>query len=87
MRVFSLAAVSAATWYNVGLIVVLLSLLIVGTVAYRAWHEAHEDIEPVSPEDLLASFEEARAAGELDDEEYERVRQRIREGGPGPGPN
>jgi hypothetical protein len=55
-----------------------------GVIAHRAWAEAHEDVEPVSTEDLLASFEEARAAGEIDDEEYERVRKRLSEGGSRP---
>jgi hypothetical protein len=34
--------------------------------------------EPDSPGDLLASFEQAHAAGELDDEEFERVRARLK---------
>ena len=38
--------------------------------------------EPDSPEDLLASFEQAHAAGELNAQELERVRERL---GRGPG--
>ena len=30
----------------------------------------NEDVEPASPEELLAAFEEARSEGELDEEEY-----------------
>ena len=41
------------------------------------WEEIHDVEEPDSPTDLLESFEEAHAAGELDDEEFERVRRRL----------
>ena len=62
---------------NAILVVVLLSLAVAAVVGFRAWQDAHEDVEPVSPEELLASFEEARARGELDEEEYARVRERL----------
>lgn len=77
------AAIPFTAWYYLGLAVVVLSLLVVGVVAYRAWSEAHEDLTPVSEDDLLASFQQARSAGELDDEEYEKVRRRIRDGDAG----
>ncbi len=76
-RAALLASFSARTWYNVGLVVVLAALALTGVVAYRAWHEAHEEIEPASAEELLATFEQARAAGELDEEEYARVRREL----------
>jgi hypothetical protein len=79
----SLVALSTATWYNVGLAVVVVSAAIMALIAYRAWAEAHEDLDPVSNQDLLASFEQARADGELDEEEYDRVRKRIRDAGGG----
>ncbi len=72
-----LQAISPAVWYNLGLIVVLVATVVMIVVAYRAWAEAHEDVEPVSASELLASFEQARADGELDEEEYRRVRDRI----------
>jgi hypothetical protein len=46
-------------------------------IAHRAWSEAHEDVEPVSPGELLATFEQLRAAGEIDDQEFQRVRDRL----------
>jgi hypothetical protein len=72
-----LAALSSAMWYNIGLIVVLLALAVAGVMAYRVWHEVNEEIEPATPAELLATFEQARADGELDDEEYNRVRREI----------
>ena len=41
------------------------------------WEEIHDVEEPDSPDDLLETFEEAHAAGELDDEEFARVRRRL----------
>ncbi len=72
-----LAAVSPAAWYNIGLVVVLVALAIASVMAYRVWHEVNEEIEPATPEELLASFEQARSEGELDDDEYARVRRQI----------
>jgi hypothetical protein len=72
-----LVALSPAAWYNIGLIVVLVALAIAGVTAYRVWREINEEIEPATPEELLASFEQARSAGELDDDEYARVRREI----------
>ena len=71
------AAISPATWYNIGLAVVLVALAVAGVMAYCVWHEVNEEIEPATPEELLASFEQARAEGELDDDEYARVRSEL----------
>jgi hypothetical protein len=78
------AAVSPATWYNIGLGVVLVALVITGVLAYRVWSEVNEDIQPASPEELLATFEQARSEGELDEEEYNRVRQQFEKSIPRP---
>ncbi|HMF37932.1 MAG TPA: hypothetical protein VKF17_14900, partial [Isosphaeraceae bacterium] len=72
-----LVALSPAAWYNIGLAVVLVALAIAGVIAYRVWHEVNEEIEPATPEELLACFEQARSEGELDDDEYARVRREI----------
>jgi hypothetical protein len=76
-RAALLAALSPASWYNIGLVVVLVALAFAGVMAYRVWHEVNEEIEPATPEELLASFEQARSEGELDDDEYARVRREI----------
>jgi hypothetical protein len=53
-------------------------LLVVALVtAYRVWVEIHEVEEPDSPADLLETFEQAYAAGALDDEEFRRVRGQL----------
>jgi hypothetical protein len=80
------AAISPAAWYNIG----LAALLVVGVVAfvwaYRVWSEINEQEDPATAEELMEAFEEARAAGELDEEEYARVRERIRQPGSSPSP-
>jgi hypothetical protein len=63
--------------YYVGL-ALLIGLMVIALVkAYRVWEEIRDVEEPDSPADLLESFEQARAEGELNDEEMERVRQRL----------
>ena len=66
---------SQPTYIGLALLAVLLVAALIK--AYRIWEEIHDVEEPDSPSDLLASFEEAHAAGELDDEELERVRKRL----------
>jgi hypothetical protein len=63
------------TYIGLALLAVLLLILLVK--AYRTWVEIHDVGEPDSPSDLMASFEKAHAAGELDDEELARVRERL----------
>jgi hypothetical protein len=57
------------------LTVVLVPLLI---KARRVWEEIHEVEEPVLPADLLETFEQAHADGEIDDEEFARIRERLK---------
>lgn len=76
-RIEMFASLSPAAWYNLGLVVVLLALAIAAVLAYRVWHEVNEEIEPATPEELLASFDQARSDGELDEEEYVRVRHEL----------
>ena len=53
-------------------------VLVVALVAsYRVWEEIHDVEEPDSPDDLLESFEQAHAAGVLNDQEFDRVRQQF----------
>jgi hypothetical protein len=59
-----------------GLLTVLLVALLINAV--RVWGEIHDVEEPDSPSDLLASFEQAHAKGELDDAEFARVREQLR---------
>jgi hypothetical protein len=63
--------------YYLGLGILLVLMVVALVKAYQMWEELHDVEEPDSPIDLLESFEEAHAAGELDDEEFARVRQRL----------
>jgi hypothetical protein len=65
------------TSYSVGLALLLLTLVFVGVKAYRTWQEVNDDVEPVTHKELLASFKQAREAGELDDDEFARVRRLL----------
>jgi hypothetical protein len=64
------------------LFTVLLAVLLYKAV--RVWSEIQDVEEPDSPSDLLSSFEQAHAAGELDDSELARVRARLGGGISGP---
>jgi hypothetical protein len=74
------------SYYYVGLGVLAVLILIAGIKAYRMWEELRDVEEPDSPGDLLEKFQEAHDAGELDDQEFERVRQRLRDPEPGASP-
>ena len=54
-----------------------MALVLAGVWAYRVYWEVNEDVEPATAEELLASFEQARSEGELDEEEYQRVRRQF----------
>jgi hypothetical protein len=64
-------------YYYLGLGILVILMVIALVKAHQMWEELHDVEEPDSPTDLLESFEHAHAAGELDDEEFERVRQRL----------
>lgn len=74
------ARVDTGVMYYVGLAVVV--AIMIGTIIafYRTWDEMHEDLEPDSPRELLESFREAHAAGEIDDRELERMRTLLETG-------
>ncbi len=74
------AAISFGAYYYVGL--VLLSIIMIALLvhAYRVWEEIHDVEEPDSPSDLLDSFEQAHAEGELDAQELDRVRTLLLDG-------
>jgi hypothetical protein len=57
------------------LLVVLLAASLIKAV--RLWGEIHDVEEPDTPSDLLASFQQAHAEGELDDAEFARVTEKL----------
>lgn len=66
--------------YYVGLAVVVVVVTFALVAFYRTWTEVREDEEPDTPEDILESFIEAHSAGEIDDQELERVRTLLTPG-------
>ena len=73
------AVVLGETAYYVGLAMLSILAIILAVHAYRVWQEIHEVEEPDSPSDLLESFEQAHAEGELNEKELERVRQLLQD--------
>ena len=73
-----LAAALPPGWASI-VPLVLLSVVIVLLLIklYRERQDILDVEEPDSPEDLLQSFEQAHRAGELDDDEFERVKQQL----------
>ncbi len=74
------ARVATGPLYYVGLAVVVVILVWTLVVAYRHWEEMNDVEEPDSPADLLESFRQAHAEGELDDHELDRVRTILSNG-------
>src|SRR5580692_7657119 len=65
----------AGRYGPLALFALLLAVLLAKAV--RTWHEIHEVEEPATPDELLASLEDAHVAGELDDDEIAKVRQQL----------
>jgi hypothetical protein len=77
--------VVSSTSYYIGLAVLIVIMIGVLIAAYRTWWEINDVEEPDSPADLLESFEQAHAEGELDKHELDRVRQLLSTSGEGAG--
>ncbi len=74
----ALAAGVASGWkYYAGLAVVVAVTMLAIAVFYREWREMQDVEEPDQPQDLLDSFVQAHAQGELDAGELERVRRLL----------
>jgi hypothetical protein len=64
-------------YYYVGLAILIVLLVVAAVKTYSVLQEIQDVEEPDSPSDLLETFEQARAAGEIDDAELARVRERL----------
>jgi hypothetical protein len=64
-----------ARYIPLALLVVLLAASLIKAV--RVWGEIYDVEEPDTPSDLLASFQQAHAQGELDDAEFARVTEKL----------
>jgi uncharacterized membrane protein len=71
------ARVDTGPLYYVGLAVIVAIVVGVLIAAYRTWEEIHDVEEPDSPADLLETFRQAHAQGEIDDHELDRVRRLL----------
>ncbi len=60
-----------------GAVLLTVLLVVAAVVAWWHWREAHEEEATDSPDDLLASFEEAYEAGEIDEAEIKRLRAKL----------
>lgn len=67
--------------YYGGLGALVVAMIWAGVLAYRSWQEAHEEIDPATPEELLDAFRQAWMEGELDEQEFNRVRKQLEEKG------
>ena len=83
-RIADAAALGAAApivsplYYYLGLAVLVVAMIWGGVLAYQSWREAHEELDPATPEELLDAFQQARIEGELDEEEFAKVQERLR---------
>ncbi|APW59694.1 hypothetical protein [Paludisphaera borealis] len=76
---FAMEGLTGASYYF-GLAVLVVAMIWGAVLAYRSWEEAHEDLDPATRDELLDVFEQARADGELDEDELARVRSRLDRG-------
>ena len=65
------------SYYYAGLAALVVAMGVGAVWAYRSWEEAHEEIAPATRDELMEAFQQARLEGELDDQEFARIRSRI----------
>jgi len=81
-----LPAISFDGYYYIGLVLLVIIMTALLVHAYRVWEELHDVEDPDSPSDLLDSFEQAHAEGDLDAQELDRVRRLLVDGHASGGP-
>ncbi len=72
---------SSPLYYYLGLAALVGAAIWAGMLAHASWREAHEELDPATPAELLDAFERARAEGDLTDEELAALRRRINKNG------
>lgn len=70
----------ASYYYYGGLGLLAVAMIWAAIIAQRSWEEANEDLDPATPDELLDAFRQARAEGELDENEFARVQRRLKRG-------
>jgi hypothetical protein len=73
----SMAAIDPRLWNYLPLVLLTVSILVGVPLAYRLWREAHEEDEPIRGADMLSDFEQAYAAGKMDEAEFRRLRDLV----------
>lgn len=69
---------SQTLWTYLPVILLVLVMLIGVPAAYRLWREAHqEDEEPASKDERLSQLERAYCAGQMNEEEFRRIRELL----------
>jgi len=77
---------------GLGIGLFVLAMLVGIPLAYRLWRETHQDDERASESEMFSDFEQAYAAGQMDEAEFRRLRDlmigggRRNQGGARPGP-
>jgi hypothetical protein len=73
----NVAAITPKLWSYLPLILLTVSILVGVPLAYRLWRETHEEDEPTRGADMLSDFEQAYAAGKMDEAEFHRIRDLV----------
>jgi hypothetical protein len=73
----SVAAIGPKLWSYLPLLLLVVSILVGVPMAYRLWRETHGEDEPIRGADLLSDFEQAYAAGKMDEAEFRRIRDLV----------
>lgn len=82
--IFAAAQEPTPPYYYLGLAALVVALIVGVVWAYRSWEEAHEELDPATPDELLDAFRKAKMEGDLDEEEFARVSQRLQDPDPRP---
>ena len=72
-------------WELIGVTAVFAGLVLVGALAIRWAKRYRQESEPEPVQDLLETYQAMLDAGEIDEDEFERIRARL-EGEPVPAP-
>lgn len=80
--IFAAAQEPTPPYYYLGLAALVVALIVGVVWAYRSWEEAHEELDPATPDELLDAFRKARLEGDLDEEEFARVSRRLQDADP-----
>jgi hypothetical protein len=73
----NVAAITPKLWSYLPSILLIVSILVGVPLAYRLWRETHGDDDLPRGADMLSDFEQAYAAGKMDEAEFRRIRDLV----------